>query len=268
MLLQRLATGATGVKQARYRRGPTRCSEALVRACAVYTACLLVYHCVALAVQCETTHGVYEFRRGFCTSVLSFASVLVTLVHRESVVGEGTVCCSRESVHGHVLTANELCLVVTALRWSRKCGKRLPVSSNSFAYWLFHAITFSRKVFSKIHESKSKKSLRETREYRCLLVSTDAEAEQTDTQTDRQTHTTTTVTLAHARRGLTTRSSVRRRLNAHALHVRVCIHDLIPFVGEGKERERATCPRICASSSVVRPREREATETAEEREAS
>ena len=31
MLLQRLATGATGVKQARYRQG------ALVRACAVYT---------------------------------------------------------------------------------------------------------------------------------------------------------------------------------------------------------------------------------------
>ena len=76
MLLQRLATGATGVKQARYRRGPTRGSEALVRACAVYTACL-VYHCVygrslALAVQCETTHGVYEFHRGFCTLVLSF----------------------------------------------------------------------------------------------------------------------------------------------------------------------------------------------------
>ena len=36
-LLQRLATGATGVKQARCRRGPTRGSEALVRACAVYT---------------------------------------------------------------------------------------------------------------------------------------------------------------------------------------------------------------------------------------
>ena len=29
MLLQRLATGATAVKQARYRRGPTRGSEAL-----------------------------------------------------------------------------------------------------------------------------------------------------------------------------------------------------------------------------------------------
>ena len=66
MLLQRLATGATGVKQARYRRGPTRGSEALVRACAVYTACAIVF-----AVQCaETTHGVYEFRRGFCTIVL------------------------------------------------------------------------------------------------------------------------------------------------------------------------------------------------------
>ena len=37
MLLHKLATGATGVKQARYRRGPTRGSEALVRACAVYT---------------------------------------------------------------------------------------------------------------------------------------------------------------------------------------------------------------------------------------
>ena len=40
MLLQRLATGATGVKQARYRRRPTRGSEALVRACAVYTQLL------------------------------------------------------------------------------------------------------------------------------------------------------------------------------------------------------------------------------------
>ena len=42
MLLQRLATGATDVKQARYRRGPTRGSEALVRACAVYTQCTIV----------------------------------------------------------------------------------------------------------------------------------------------------------------------------------------------------------------------------------
>ena len=34
------------------------------------------------------------------------------------------------------------------------------------------------------------------------------------------------------------------------------------------KRERVSCPRICASSSVVRPRKREATETAEEMEAS
>ena len=72
MLLQRLATGATGVKQARYRRGPTRGSEALVRACAVYSLSIAIV-CMALAVQYETMHGVYEFRRGFCTLVLSLS---------------------------------------------------------------------------------------------------------------------------------------------------------------------------------------------------
>ena len=65
MLLQSLATGATAVKQARYRRRPTRGSEALVRACAV-EACPIM--CMwALPVQCKTMHGVmpaYEFRRG------------------------------------------------------------------------------------------------------------------------------------------------------------------------------------------------------------
>ena len=69
MLLQRLATGATGVKQARYRRGPTRGSGqrgTRTRMRSIYTVSL------ALAVQCETMHGVYEFRRGFCTLVLSF----------------------------------------------------------------------------------------------------------------------------------------------------------------------------------------------------
>ena len=67
MLPQRLATGATGVKQARYRRG----SEALVRACAVYKSRMCVpWH---LLFKCETMHGVmpaYEFCRGFCTLVL------------------------------------------------------------------------------------------------------------------------------------------------------------------------------------------------------
>ena len=66
MLLQRLATGATGVKQARYRRRPTRGSEALVCACAQREC---VYVC---AVECETS---IEFRRGFCTLVLFIALV-------------------------------------------------------------------------------------------------------------------------------------------------------------------------------------------------
>ena len=52
MLLQRLATGATGVKQARYRRRPTRGSEPLVRACAVYTQRVRRYRMsLALAVH-------------------------------------------------------------------------------------------------------------------------------------------------------------------------------------------------------------------------
>ena len=59
MMLQRLATGATSVKQARYRR---RGSEALARACAVYTT--LVY-----------VRPAYEFRRGFCTLVPVYPSV-------------------------------------------------------------------------------------------------------------------------------------------------------------------------------------------------
>ena len=81
MMLQRLATGATGVKQARYRRiGAARHSYA--HAQYIHSLSSSVYHCVhgrslALAVQCETTHGVYEFRRGFCTLVLSLSCVCV-----------------------------------------------------------------------------------------------------------------------------------------------------------------------------------------------
>ena len=56
MMLQRLATGATGVKQARYRRRPTRGSEALVRACAVYTQ----RECMGIAPWLLLT--AYEFR--------------------------------------------------------------------------------------------------------------------------------------------------------------------------------------------------------------
>ena len=79
MLLQRLATGATGVKQARYRRGQ-RGTRTRMRS--IYTAC----H-VWKVLECETK---YEFRRGFCTLVLSLSCVSVCL----------SVCvciCSRSS---------------------------------------------------------------------------------------------------------------------------------------------------------------------------
>ena len=67
MLPQRLATGATGMKLARYRRGPTHRAARHSYAHAQYIHSLpIVYHCVCgsyrrsltLAVQCETMHGV------------------------------------------------------------------------------------------------------------------------------------------------------------------------------------------------------------------
>ena len=64
MLLQRLATGATGVKQARYRRGPTRGSEALYAHAQYNTQPVGPWHLLFNA-WCN------EFRRGFCTLVLS-----------------------------------------------------------------------------------------------------------------------------------------------------------------------------------------------------
>ena len=77
----------------------------------------------------------------------------------------------------------------------------VAVSKYSLAYWLFHVITFERKVFSKIHELKIKKSLNESCTYFTWNVETnnvDAKVvtdTQTDRQTDIQTHKTSTVTL-------------------------------------------------------------------------
>ena len=42
----------------------------------VYSVPLCVWKVLG---TCETTHGVYEFRRGFCTLVLSFTNVIATL---------------------------------------------------------------------------------------------------------------------------------------------------------------------------------------------
>ena len=71
ILLQRLATGATGVKQARYRRGPTQGSEALYVHVQYNTQPVGM---VAIEGPCSM-HGVmpaYEFRRGLCTSAFMF----------------------------------------------------------------------------------------------------------------------------------------------------------------------------------------------------
>ena len=59
MLLQRLATGATGVKQARYRRGPTRGSEAL------YAHAQYNTQPVGGIGTCCSMHGVMNSAEGF-----------------------------------------------------------------------------------------------------------------------------------------------------------------------------------------------------------
>ena len=105
-MLQRLATGSTGVEQARYRRSSTRGSEAS-HAHAQYIHSLsigiCIYHCVygrslALAVQCETTHGVYDFRRGFCTLVLFILCVCVSALAASASVETSKQRYSRVSL--------------------------------------------------------------------------------------------------------------------------------------------------------------------------
>ena len=51
-----------------------------MRSIYIHSLSILYIVCMeALAVQCETTHGVYEFRRGFCTLVLSLPCLSVCL---------------------------------------------------------------------------------------------------------------------------------------------------------------------------------------------
>ena len=80
MLLQRLATGATGMKQARYRRGPTRGSEALYAHAQYNTQPVGIegpWHLLFNA-WCN------EFRRGFCTLVLTFVFVQAVLIDQKN----------------------------------------------------------------------------------------------------------------------------------------------------------------------------------------
>ena len=58
----------------------------------VYTVHCCVYgRSLALAVQCETTHSVYEFRRGFCTLVLSYTPVIIHLHSKCTYHDEGYI---------------------------------------------------------------------------------------------------------------------------------------------------------------------------------
>ena len=84
MLLQSLATGATGVKQARYMRGPTRGSEALIHMRSIIHSLFIVYHCVYVGIGpwhflFNVRQPAYEIRRGFCTLVLYDALLGVSL---------------------------------------------------------------------------------------------------------------------------------------------------------------------------------------------
>ena len=59
MLPQRVATGATGVKQARYRRGPTRERGTRTRMRSIYKVYIpYVLGPWHLLFKCETMHGV------------------------------------------------------------------------------------------------------------------------------------------------------------------------------------------------------------------
>ena len=90
--------------------------------------------------------------------------------------------------------------------------KPIPMSTCSFAYWLFHAITSERKDLSKIHELKTEKSLKQPPTYLIFSVETiDVAAKVvTNKQTDRHTHTQDNYCNPplHARRGLNIRESV------------------------------------------------------------
>ena len=74
-----------------------------------------------------------------------------------------------------------------------RCPVAVQAHTYSLAYWLFHAISFERKDFSKIHESKTEKSLYLCCTYLRLSVEPSyafasvVTDRQTDTQTDRQT---------------------------------------------------------------------------------
>ena len=72
ILLQRLATGATGVKQARYRQGPLGQRGTRTRMRSIHcVSSVPIRRSLALAVQCETWHGVMPLSTSACIAMNS-----------------------------------------------------------------------------------------------------------------------------------------------------------------------------------------------------
>ena len=131
-------------------------------------------------MKCKTLGGIH-MQVSHSTAATHIYTSVVYILHMRVRVPR---CPSRPSPVSLATFGPPVALHIAAAFWSRNCAKA-AVSSNSFAYCLFHAVTFERKVFSKLHTL----ILRQTREYLCLLVSTDAEAarEGTDGYTHRHT---------------------------------------------------------------------------------
>ena len=116
MLLQRLATGATGVKQARYRRRPTRGSEALARACAVYThnaSVMYVRSCPPRVLHFSALVSTMNRRLVLCFEgsnchclvtiiIPKFTVIFLTFVLLIMHIAENSAICQLENLSHHI----------------------------------------------------------------------------------------------------------------------------------------------------------------------
>ena len=79
---------------------PLHLEEMIFYTC-IHSLSIVYGRSLALAVQCETMHGVYEFRRGFCTLVLHcLVCVSVCLV---CLALAATVLSKTNDTHGFLL---------------------------------------------------------------------------------------------------------------------------------------------------------------------
>ena len=136
MLLQRLATGATGEIQARAYTGQRGTRTRMRSIQPVYSHC--VYgRSLALAVQYETMH---EFRRGFCTLVLSFLQSFIFLpsyIFRPAALSCHCGCLCLQKPHlchhpqelGHSSPASTSLLFIFSFSLSSICCKERAIGA-------------------------------------------------------------------------------------------------------------------------------------------